>query len=179
MPETTTLPRRHLAFLTAAGALAAAAPALAQATKAAPKPAAESIEALKSLLEEHNKAFSSHDLQGVLRAFAPNALMIGTGPGEIWGTHAEIGDAYKHFFLDFDKDQQSFEPLFRDGGIRGDTAWLMTLTKVTMKKGKETREFGINISAVFEKGTGGWLIRAMHFSNLTGGPAPKDASKKS
>jgi len=167
MSDTMTIPRRKVAFAAALGAMAAATPALAQGDKPSPE-----VEALKALLDAHDKAFSAQDLKGVLALFSPNATILGTGPGEIWGGHGEIAAAYGHFFEDFDPGKQKVEPLWRDGHVLGDMAWLMAVTKVTMTKGARTVEVGINLSVTFEKAAGKWLIRAMHFSNLTGGVPP-------
>ncbi len=168
MTETMTLPRREAALAVALGAIAATTPALAQGQAPGPE-----VEALKALLDAHDKAFTAQDVKGVLALFAPNATVLGTGPGEIWGGHEEIAVAYGHFFEDFDPGQQKIEGLWRDAHVLGDMAWLMAVTKVTMTKGARTVEVGINLSVTFEKSAGKWLIRAMHFSNLTGGAPEK------
>lgn len=168
MAETMTVPRRKVAFAVTLGAMAAATPSFAQDAKPSPE-----VEALKALLDAHDKAFSAHDVKGVLALFAPNATVLGTGPGEIWGGHDEIASAYRHFFEDFDAGQQKVESLWRDGHVVGDMAWLMAVTRVAMTKGGTTVEIGINLSVTFEKVAGNWLIRAMHFSNLTGGAPPE------
>jgi uncharacterized protein (TIGR02246 family) len=167
MPETMTLPRRNVAVAVALGAMAAATESFAQGAKPGPE-----IEALKALLDAHDKAFTAHDEKGVLALFAPNATILGTGPGEIWGGHEEIASAYAHFFENFDAGKQKAESLFRDGHVIGDMAWLLSVSKISMTKGAKTVEVGLNLSVVFEKGAGKWLIRAMHFSNLTGGAPP-------
>lgn len=169
MPETMTLPRREVALGAALGALAVATPALAQQAKAGP---AAEVDALKRLLDAHDQAFSAHDRKGVLALFAPNATVLGTGPGEIWGGPEEIGVAYDHFFMGFDAGKQKVEALWRDAHVLGDMAWLLAVTKVSMTKGAATIEAGINLSLVFEKIAGTWLIRTLHFSNLTGGVPP-------
>lgn len=169
----TMLSRRQAAYATVLGALAATVPAFGQGAE----PDAESVDALQALLDEHNRAFTSHDMQGVLRVFAPNAMILGTGPGEIWGGHAEIKSAYQHFFDDFTPGKQVFENLWREGDVRGDLAWLLSMSKVTMSKEEKRREFGLNISVVFEKIHGKWLVRAMHFSNLSGRPATPAAAE--
>ena len=133
----------------------------------------DSIEAVKALLDSYKKVFSAHDMAGLLNLFAPNALIIGTGPGEIWSGAAEIRTAYQRFFDLFDKGQQTYESLFSDGHALSDMAWLATMLKVSFSKGADKTEFGLNLSAVFEKIGGKWLIRAMHFSNLTSGAPAK------
>jgi len=169
MPETVMLPRRKAVLAAALGAIAIATPALARERKAGP---AAEVDALQALLDSHDRAFSAHDIKGVLALFAPRATILGTGPGEIWSGPAEIKDAYEHFFSDFDAGKQQVEVLWHDGHVLGRMAWLMSVTKVTMTKGAATSEVGINVSVVFERSAGSWLIRAMHFSNLTGCPPP-------
>ena len=131
----------------------------------------DSLGALKSLFDLYFKAFSAHDATAVLGLFAPSAVIVGTGPGEIWGGPEEIRSAHENFFQGFDPGKQESEPLFRDGNIVGDMAWLVSLAKVRFTKGEDVTEFGLNSSIVFEKTGGKWLIRAMHFSNLTDAPA--------
>src|SRR5512139_2700544 len=121
MSDMPTLPRRDAALVVALGALAAAEPALAQQAKGGPSP---EVEALKALLDAHDKAFTSHDVDGVVALFAPSATILGTGPGEIWGGPAEIADAYRHFFEGFDVGKQTIESLWHDGRVAGDMAFL-------------------------------------------------------
>ena len=164
MTERVSLPRRELALGAALFGIAAAAGAQ---TKAA-----DSVADIKALLDSYQKAFSAHDMAGVLNLFAPNAIVVGTGPGEIWGGAAEIREAYRRFFELFEKGKQTHETLFIDGHALGDMAWLVSMVKVSFSKGPDKTEFGLNISAVFEKSGGKWLFRALHFSNVTsGGPA--------
>ena len=162
MSESLTLPRRHLVLGAALGGVTAAVPALAQTKPSDPA----AVEALKALLDAYHKAFSAHDLPAVLKLFAPNAVVIGTGPGEIWGGPEEIGTAHKNFFQLFDPGKQKLEAQFRDAHILGDMAWLVAMSDVSLTKGTTTTEFGLNTSAVFEKTGGVWLIRVMHLSNV-------------
>lgn len=168
--------RRNLMIGGAVAALAAATPILAQKETPKPGPVAkanpESFEALKALFDAYFKAFSAHETAGVLAAFAPDAVIMGTGPGEIWGGHEEISQAHKHFFEGFDPGKQQSEPLYRAGNIIGDMAWLTSMSHVKYTKGEAVTEFGLNSSVVFEKTGGKWLIRVLHFSNITAPPAP-------
>lgn len=159
------LSRRQAAL--AIGALAVAAPLTAQAAAAD-----DSVEALKALLEAHNKAFTAQDMAGVMATMHPKVVVIGTAPGEIWSGPDEVKDAYIHFFADFDPGKQTFENLWHQGNVGPQGAWLMTMSKVTMWKESVKTEFGLNTSVVAEKSDGKWLIRAMHFSNLSAGQPP-------
>ena len=66
------------------------------------------LEKIRALLKAHDDAMTSHDLEGVLATLAPKAVIIGTGPGEVWSGPEEIKDAYEHFFQGYDKGQQDF-----------------------------------------------------------------------
>ena len=166
MADTLAPPRRQVLLGAALGGLAATVPLFGQADPAK----AASVEALKTLLDTYMKAFSAHDVAGVLKLFAPNAIMVGTGPGEIWGGAEEITTAHKNFFQLFDPGKQKHEALFRDGHVMGDMAWLVAMSQVSFTKGTQVSEFGLNTSAVFEKTGGAWFIRALHLSNAATAP---------
>lgn len=167
MPDALVTPRRQVLLGAALGGIAATVPLFGQANPAN----AASVEALKALLDAYMKAFSAHDTPAVIKLFAPNAIMVGTGPGEIWGGPEEISAAHKNFFQLFDPGKQKHESLFRDGHVMGDMAWLVAMSQVSFIKGTQVTEFGLNTSAVFEKTGGGWLIRALHLSNAATAPA--------
>ena len=141
--------------------------AKAQGTPAAERP---EVEQIRALLHAHDEAFTSQDLKGVLACFAEKAAIMGSGPGEIWSGPDEIKVAYEHFFEGFDKGEQKFEYQFRIGGVRPDMGWLMTAGNVTGKKGGKDFAFPLNVSLTDTKNQHKWLIAAMHFSTLTGGP---------
>ena len=166
MVETLVAPRRQVLFGAAAVGLAAAAPLMAQS-----KPDAASVEALKAMLDTYTKAFSAHDLAGVLKVFSPDAVVLGTGPGEIWGGADEIATAHKNFFSLFDPGKHTQEVQFRDGHMIGDMAWLTSMSSVSFTKGGNTIKFGLNLSAVFERTGGAWLVRVLHMSNVAATPA--------
>ena len=166
MADTLVAPRRQVLFGAALGVAAAAAPLMAQAK---PDPAA--VDALKAMLDTYMKAFSAHDMAGVLKVFSPDAVMLGTGPGEIWGGADEITSAHKNFFSLFDPGKHTQEVQFRDGHLMGDMAWLASMSSVSFTKGANTIKFGLNLSAVFEKTGGAWLIRVLHMSNVAATPA--------
>src|SRR5580693_78558 len=128
------------------------------------------VEQIRALLRAHDEAFSNQDLKGVLACFAEKAAIMGSGPGEIWSGPDEIKVAYEHFFEGFDKGEQKFEYQFRIGGVRPDMGWLMTAGNVTGKKDGKDFAFPVNVSLTVTKNQHKWLIAAMHFSTLTGGP---------
>jgi len=103
---------------------------------------------------------------------------MGAGPGEKWVGKNEIGDAYKHFFQDFEKGSLTRDCFWKTGASSGDVAWLSSICKMgdSLKGGK--REYGLNISAVFERQGGTWLTRSMRFSNPTGPAAPGAVSQR-
>lgn len=135
---------------------------------AAAKDKGESVESLRALLQAHDKAFTTQDIKGVLATFHPQAVVMGTGHGELWVGHEEIEIAYSQMFEDFDKGKQSIESLWHDGGVGPEGAWLMSLCKVNTSKGGNQSEFGINVSMACVQKDEQWLIRALHISNPTG-----------
>jgi uncharacterized protein (TIGR02246 family) len=167
MPDTLVAPRRQVLLGAALSGIAVAAPAFGQATPAN----AASVEALKAMLDAYTKAFSAHDMAGVLKLFSPDAVVLGTGPGEIWGGSDEIAIAHKNFFSLFDPGKHTQEVQFRDGHVLGDMAWLASMSSVSFTKGANTIQFGLNLSAVFEKTGGTWQIRVLHMSNAATTPA--------
>jgi uncharacterized protein (TIGR02246 family) len=162
MIESTFIPRRQVLPGLAMGVIAASGIASAQNS--------DPIAEFKALFASYQKAFDAQDMAGILKLFAPDAVIVGTGPGEIWGGTAEITTAYKHFFELFDKGKQHQESLFRDGGVVGDMAWYISLSKVSFTKGAKSVDFGLNTSVVFQKIGGKWQVRAMHFSNVQTAP---------
>lgn len=164
MFDETPMTRRQAAVATAAGALAVAAMSSAAEAKAQ----GPHTSALKALLAAHNTAFTNHDLKGVLATMTPHAVLMGTGPGELWVGTAELANAYQHFFKDFEKGAQKFQELWYDEKLGGDLASLMVVFKVTMTQGGKSNDVGINMSVLAEKRGNGWMIRNLHFSNLSG-----------
>jgi uncharacterized protein (TIGR02246 family) len=133
---------------------------------------------IAATLHKHDQAMNQQDLDAVMSLYAPegNTVMLGTGPGENWVGKDEIRDAYTHFFQDYDKGTLASDCFWKTGDVEGNTAWLTAMCKMgDSKKGKK-REYGLNVSAVLEKQGSDWLIRSMHFSNLTG-PPPKSTGK--
>jgi uncharacterized protein (TIGR02246 family) len=166
MTDTLVTSRRQVLLGTAFGSIAAAVPLTAQ------TPAnAASVDALKAVLDSYQKAFSAHDMAGVLRHFSPDAVVLGTGPGEIWGGKDEITTAHQNFFSLFEPGKHTHDVQFRDGHVLGDMAWLASMSSVSFTKGANTIQFGLNLSAVFEKVGSAWLVRVLHMSNVASTPA--------
>ena len=157
---------RRDAILAAIGASALALPVMAKEKDQEPDAA---LDVLKELLKAHDKAFSSHDMDGVLATLSKDCVLMGTAPGELWIGHDEIRGAYEHFFEGFDEGGQKFEHVWYDGNIGPAGAWFMAMSKVTIIRDAEQSEFGLNLSLNCEKHDGKWKIRSMHFSNATDG----------
>jgi uncharacterized protein (TIGR02246 family) len=132
---------------------------------AADKPAAD----VREVFQAHEKAFSSHDLKGVMALYAPGdkTVVMGTGPGEVWVGSAQIEEAYKHFFADFDSGTIKRTCPWELGDIRGDVGWLNATCDYQDSLKDKPRAYALNVSVVLVKHDGAWKIRAMHFSNLT------------
>ena len=133
---------------------------------AADEPAA----GVRAVFQAHEKALNSHNLEGVMKLYAPGekTVVMGTGPGEVWVGSAQIEDAYKHFFADFDAGTVKRTCPWQVGEISGDVGWLNATCDYHDSLKEKPRSFALNVSVVLEKLDGAWKIRAMHFSNLTG-----------
>jgi uncharacterized protein (TIGR02246 family) len=124
------------------------------------------LEPIRTLLEAYDKAFTNHDLDGVMACMSQNGAVMGTGPGEIWSGPDEIKAAHQHLFEGFDLGKQQFEYEFNVGGVNSETAWMLTSGNVTGTKDGEDFTFPVNVSLTVVKDSGKWLIAAMHFSIL-------------
>ncbi len=133
-----------------------------------PKAANPELEKVRAVLKAHDDAFTNHDLAGVLAVFSPKAVIVGTGPGEVWAGTSEIKDAYGHFFEGFDKGQQDFTYYVKHGELSADMGWLAVSGEVKAKKDGKDIAFPLNVSLTVSKADGKWLISSMHFSTLTG-----------
>ncbi len=169
--------RRGLA-LAAAALVPVGLAGLSAASAAEPaKEAGADLAELAALVAAHDKAFDAQDIAGVLKTFAPTAVVVGTGPGELWVGHEEIRNAYGHFFQDFEPGKQTSEPLWRQEHAGTDVAWRTGVSKLTMTKGGKTTELGMNLSVVAQKIAGKWAFVSFHYSNLTPCPPPPGAVK--
>jgi uncharacterized protein (TIGR02246 family) len=123
-----------------------------------------------AMLQTHDKALNEQDITGVMATYAsaPNIVLMGTGPGELWVGKDEIQAAYGKFFKDFDKGTLAIDCGWKDAEIKGDAGWIMAICKFSDASEEKKREYGLNISAVLTKQEGKWLFQTFHFSNLTG-----------
>lgn len=131
------------------------------------------LEKIRAVLKAHDEAMTSHDLEGVLAVLAPKAVIMGTGPGEVWSGAEAIKEAYQNFFTDFDKGHQDFTYHVKFGELSAAMGWLMASGEVKGKKDGKDFAFPMNLSLTASKASGEWKIAAMHFSTLTSGKADK------
>jgi ketosteroid isomerase-like protein len=124
---------------------------------------------LRAVFEAHEKALNSHDLQGVMKVYAPGdkTVVMGTEPAERWVGSAQIEDAYKHFFADFDAGTIHRECPWLESGVSGDLGWVVANCEYKDSLKDKPRAYALNVSVVLEKLDGAWKLRAMHFSNPT------------
>lgn len=160
MSETLSISRR-----TAVGAAAIGALALAVQPEAEAKDKPHGlIEPLVAVLRAHDKAYMSHDVAGVLATMTDDVFLLGTGPAEIWKGKKEVAQAYERFFQDFEKDAETFEPEWVEGGIDGALGLFAATAMVKVTKDGKKGQFGMNISIAFNNVGGKWLIKALHYS---------------
>lgn len=141
----------------------------AQADAATPEGDSSDVDEIKAVLKAHDAAMTAQNIDGILAVMCPKAVIMGSGPGEIWSGPDEIKDAYTHFFADFDKGEQDFSYNVHFAGLSPEMGWMMASGEVKGKKDGKDLAFPLNISLTVSKSGGKWQIAAMHFSTLTGG----------
>jgi ketosteroid isomerase-like protein len=119
-----------------------------------------------ALLEQHNTAFSSQDLNGVMKTYAagPEIFLMGTSPGEIYLGKEGVERAYSQFFTRFDKGSLSFTYDWVSAGSRDDIAWFAAEGTVKGKVKDQVKFIRFNLSGTLLKQKGAWRFIAMHFS---------------
>ena len=129
---------------------------------------------LFNLLNQHDDALSQKNLDSLMTLYADgkNTVVMGTGPGEKFEGKEAIRSAYETISSDFDKGSLSHTCSWKTGGINGDMAWLSAMCQMSDTAKKKKRQYDLNVSVVFEKVGGKWLIRSMHYSNLVSGKKP-------
>ena len=123
---------------------------------------------LLSLLNQHDDSLSQKNLEVLMTLYADgkNTVMMGTGPGEKFEGKEAIRSAFETITNDYDKGSLSHTCSWKTGGINGDMAWLAAMCQMTDTAKKKKRQYDLNVSVVFEKVSGKWLIRSMHYSNV-------------
>lgn len=131
--------------------------------------AEEPLAGLREVFDAHEKAFDAHDLKGLMALYAPGdkTAVLGTGPGEQWVGDAQIADAYRHFFADFDAGTLQRTCPWMLGDVSGDVGWISATCDYRDSLKEKPRSYALNVSAVLQKVDGVWKMRAMHFSNPT------------
>ena len=94
----------------------------------------EGYREIKVSLKAHDVAMSSHSMDGVLACFAPDVVLMGSGPGELWTGTDETKEAYTKFFEGFDKGEHDFHYNYKFGGLSADMGWLVVSGEVNGKK---------------------------------------------
>jgi ketosteroid isomerase-like protein len=123
---------------------------------------------IRAVLKAHDDATTSHDLNGVMAVLGPKAVIMGTGPGELYTGEDDLKVAYEHFFQGYDKGEQDFTYYVIHGGLSGEMGWLVASGEIKGKKDGKDFAFPMNVSVTVSKVDGAWKIAAMHFSTLTG-----------
>ncbi len=156
--------------------LAAVSPCLAKGAKGGET---KTMAGVKAVIEEHNKAFNAQDLKGVMNTYAsdPNAVLMGTGPGEAYVGDEAIGGAYNQFFTRFDANSLSFKYDWSAAVAKGNFAWFAVTTTIEGSIKKEKKERAFNMSGTLQKERGKWRIVSMHFSRLGAEQAPAAAQE--
>ena len=119
---------------------------------------------IEQMIKSHNQAYDNKDIDAIMEFFAPDAILMGTGPGERYEGTEEIREAHVHFFESYDK--QTSELTWHKIWVNGDVAWCMAMKQYTLYNKNVKNEFALNWSVVLEKQNGKWVFVSLHFSNL-------------
>ena len=119
---------------------------------------------IKAFLNQYREAFKSKNADAVMAMYASDAVLMGTGPGELYEGQDAIRKAHVEFFKSFDKEEPSIEWI--KAGAKGDIAWIAATVKFTSSMKDKKTEFMLNSTSVLEKRNGKWVFIVRHFSNL-------------
>ena len=137
------------------------------------------MDEVKTVMEQHNKAFNAQDLKGVMTNYSsdPNTVLMGTGPGEAYAGDEAIGGAYNQLFTRFEANTLSFKYDWVAAGSKGNIAWFAVTTTMEGTVNKEKKERAFNMSGTLLKEKGKWRILGMHFSRLGAEQQPAMAAE--
>ncbi len=121
---------------------------------------------IREVLKAHDDATTSHDLSAVMAVLAPKAVIMGTGPGELWTGEEDLKMAYGNFFKDYDKGEQDFIYHVVNGGLSAEMGWIVASGDIKGKKDGKEFAYPMNVSATVSKVDGAWKISMMHYSTL-------------
>jgi len=119
---------------------------------------------LKAFLKQYRKAFNAKDVDAVVAMYAPDAVLMGTGPGELYEGSDAIRMAHIEFFKSFDKEEYAIDWI--KTGAKADIAWIAASVKFTSHLKDKKAEFLIHSTSVLEKRDDKWLFVVRHISNL-------------
>ncbi len=77
---------------------------------------------LRAFQAQYRKAFDSKNIDGVMAMYAPDAVLMGTGEGELYRGKDAIRMAHIAFFRTFEKEDYS--TTWMKAGAKGDIAWI-------------------------------------------------------
>jgi ketosteroid isomerase-like protein len=123
---------------------------------------------VKTLMEQHDKAFNAQDLKGVMTLYSsdPSIVLMGTGPGEAYVGEEGIAGAYNQFFSRVKADTLSFKYDWIAAGSKGNIAWFAVTITISGTVNNEQKERTFNVSGTLLKEKGKWQILSMHLSRL-------------
>jgi len=122
---------------------------------------------IRAFLDQYREAFKLKNADAVMAMYAPDAVLMGTGPGELYDGADAIRKAHIEFFKSFDKEARTIDWI--KVGTKDDVAWIAASVKFTSYLKDKKVEFLIHSTSVLEKRDGKWLIIVRHISNLVSG----------
>jgi ketosteroid isomerase-like protein len=140
------------------------------------------VEAVKAVLQKHDKALNDKNLNTLLTTFStdPKTVMLGTGEGERYVGQQAIKDAYTEILKDYDPGTLVTNCDWKSGGVdpAGTTAWVAATCKAEDSLKGVKRSYVLNVSGALEKEGNDWHFVMLHMSNATNATPPVASNTK-
>ena len=135
----------------------------------------KTVEEIRAVLQQHDKALNEKNLNGIMEVFVPgpNTVLLGTSNAERFVGDESIRNAYTEIFKDYDTNTVDVKCDWKTGEQLGNMAWIAATCKEKDSMNNKPREFGLNVTGVMIKHDGKWRFSMLHASNPTAPPPPQ------
>lgn len=142
------------------------------------------VEAVKAVLQKHDKALNDKNLDALLATFSstdPKSVVLGTGEGERYVGQQAIREAYTEILKDYDPGTLNTDCEWKTGGVdpAGTIAWVAATCKAQDSLKNAKRDYVLNVSGALRKEGNDWRFVMLHMSNATNATPPVASNTKS
>jgi ketosteroid isomerase-like protein len=127
------------------------------------------VEAITSVVQQHDKALNEQDLDALMETFVPgpDTVLLGTSNAERFIGSENIRNAYIEIFKDFDSGTLEVECDWKTGQHLGDMAWLAGTCQAQDSLEGNPRVYGLNVTGALVRQDNQWRFAMLHMSNPT------------